>query len=69
VTVSRLEALADTVTVLRDGCVVRTGQAREETPGRLVSAMLDWRLGLTFSRRRCLTARSDVDSVAPLSIC
>ena len=33
-------ALADTVTVLRDGRVVRTGPTAAETEGRLVSAML-----------------------------
>ena len=41
-------ALADTVTVLRDGRVVRTAPAGEETPERLVAAMLGRRLELTF---------------------
>jgi ABC-type sugar transport system ATPase subunit len=41
-------ALADTVTVLRDGRLVRTGAAESETPDRLVSAMLGRRLDLTF---------------------
>jgi ABC-type sugar transport system ATPase subunit len=45
-------ALADTVTVLRDGQVVRTGTASEETPERLVSAMLGRRLELTFPDKR-----------------
>lgn len=40
--------LADTVTVLRDGRVVRTAPAAEETPERLVSAMLGRRIDLTF---------------------
>jgi ABC-type sugar transport system ATPase subunit len=41
-------ALADTVTVLRDGRLVRTGSAAEETPDRLVSAMLGRAMDLTF---------------------
>jgi simple sugar transport system ATP-binding protein/ribose transport system ATP-binding protein len=41
-------ALADTVTVLRDGRLVRTAPAGSETPDRLVSAMLGRRLDLTF---------------------
>jgi ABC-type sugar transport system ATPase subunit len=41
--------LADTVTVLRDGKVVRTAPTSEETPERLVAAMLGRSLVLTFS--------------------
>ena len=41
-------AVADTVTVLRDGRVVRTGPSAEETPQRLVSAMLGRSVDLTF---------------------
>ena len=41
-------ALADTVTVLRDGRRVRSGPADEETPGRLVTAMLGRSLDLAF---------------------
>ena len=40
--------LADTVTVLRDGQVVRTAPAQEESPQRLVSAMLGRSIELTF---------------------
>jgi len=40
--------VAETVTVLRDGRVVRTAQAAEETPQRLVSAMLGRSVDLTF---------------------
>jgi simple sugar transport system ATP-binding protein/ribose transport system ATP-binding protein len=40
--------VADTVTVLRDGRVVRTAPAAEETPQRLVSAMLGRSVDLTF---------------------
>jgi simple sugar transport system ATP-binding protein/ribose transport system ATP-binding protein len=40
--------LADTVTVLRDGRLVRTGPSTAETPERLVAAMLGHRLDLTF---------------------
>jgi simple sugar transport system ATP-binding protein/ribose transport system ATP-binding protein len=40
--------LADTVTVLRDGRLIRTSAAEEETPERLVLAMLGRTMGLTF---------------------
>jgi ABC-type sugar transport system ATPase subunit len=40
--------LADTVTVLRDGAVVRTGAAAEATPSKLVTAMLGRSVDLTF---------------------
>ena len=40
--------LADTVTVLRDGRLIRTSAATEETPERLVLAMLGHTMGVTF---------------------
>jgi ABC-type sugar transport system ATPase subunit len=40
--------LAETVTVLRDGRVVRTSPARRETPELLVTAMLGRTVGLAF---------------------
>lgn len=41
-------SLADTVTVLRNGIVVRTSPAREETPESLVTAMLGRAMTLAF---------------------
>src|SRR4051812_5647519 len=41
-------AVADTVTVLRDGRLVQTTPAAEQTPDRLVTAMLGRPLDLTF---------------------
>ena len=41
-------SLADTVTVLRNGIVVRTSPAREETPESLVTAMLGRTMTLAF---------------------
>jgi ABC-type sugar transport system ATPase subunit len=41
-------ALADTVTVLRDGRLVRTATASDETPHTLVDAMLGRSMELTF---------------------
>jgi ABC-type sugar transport system ATPase subunit len=41
-------AIADTVTVLRDGKLVQTTPAADETPDRLVTAMLGRPLDLTF---------------------
>jgi ABC-type sugar transport system ATPase subunit len=43
--------LVDTVTVLRDGRVVRTAAAAEETPERLVNAMLGRSMDLTFPEK------------------
>jgi ribose transport system ATP-binding protein len=43
--------VADTVTVLRDGRVVRTGAAAEGTPQKLVSAMLGRSVELTFPEK------------------
>jgi len=40
--------LADTVTILRDGRVVRTGPASEETEATLISGMLGRSIGHTF---------------------
>jgi ribose transport system ATP-binding protein len=44
-------ALVDTVTVLRDGKLVRTAPAAEETPERLVSAMLGRSMELVFPEK------------------
>jgi ABC-type sugar transport system ATPase subunit len=44
-------ALADTVTVLRDGKLVRTSPTADETPDKLVSAMLGRPLDLTFPEK------------------
>jgi len=41
-------SLADNVTVLRDGRIVRTSAAKDETPERLVSGMLGRALDLAF---------------------
>jgi len=43
--------LADTVTVLRDGRLIRTSPAADETPERLVLAMLGRTMGLTFPEK------------------
>jgi ABC-type sugar transport system ATPase subunit len=43
--------LVDTVTVLRDGRIVRTSPAAEETPERLVQAMLGRSLELAFPEK------------------
>jgi ABC-type sugar transport system ATPase subunit len=40
--------LADTVSVLRDGRLIRTSEAANETPERLVTAMLGRTMGLAF---------------------
>jgi simple sugar transport system ATP-binding protein/ribose transport system ATP-binding protein len=45
-------ALADAVTVLKDGALVRTGPASAETPATLVEAMLGHALELTFPPKR-----------------
>jgi rhamnose transport system ATP-binding protein len=47
-------ALADTVTVLRDGKLVRTSPTADETPDTLVSAMLGRALDLTFPDKASL---------------
>jgi ribose transport system ATP-binding protein len=44
-------ALADTVTVLRDGSLIRTGATATETPASLVTAMLGRALELTFPEK------------------
>jgi simple sugar transport system ATP-binding protein/ribose transport system ATP-binding protein len=43
--------LADTVTVLRDGRLIRTSASADETPEQLVLAMLGRTLGLTFPEK------------------
>ena len=45
-------ALADTITVLRDGQVVRTGPAAAETEDTLVAAMLGRSVGRTYPEKR-----------------
>jgi ABC-type sugar transport system ATPase subunit len=45
-------ALCDTVTVLRDGAVVRTAPSARETPESLVTAMIGRSLETTFPERR-----------------
>ena len=44
-------ALADTVTVLRDGRRMQTSPSSNETPERLVVAMLGATIGLTFPEK------------------
>jgi simple sugar transport system ATP-binding protein/ribose transport system ATP-binding protein len=44
--------LSDTVTVLKDGSLVRTSPAHEETPAKLVTGMLGRTLDVTFPDRR-----------------
>ena len=53
-------ALADTVTVLRDGRLVQTTAAASETPDRLVSAMLGRPLDLTFPDKAPLAPTAPV---------
>jgi rhamnose transport system ATP-binding protein len=56
--------LADTVTILKDGAVVRTTPAPAETPESLVLAMLGTRRDLAFPERR----RPAVDAPVVLSV-
>src|SRR5436853_5393440 len=53
-------ALADTVTILRDGRRVRSGPAADETPGRLVTAMLGRSLDLAFPEKVAPPAQAPV---------
>jgi ABC-type sugar transport system ATPase subunit len=57
--------LADTVTVLRDGRVVRTRAAKEETSATLVEAMLGRSMGLAFPKKRLPAQTAEVT----LSVC
>jgi simple sugar transport system ATP-binding protein/ribose transport system ATP-binding protein len=57
---SEVLSLADTVTVLRDGRIVRTSAARDETPERLVNAMLGRSLDLAFPERVPVAADAPV---------
>ena len=62
--------LADTVTILRDGRVVRTSAAADETEDSLVSGMLGRSLGGIYPKRRPAPAQAPVilrvrDLVAP----
>ena len=43
--------LADTITILRDGALVRTGPASDETPASLIEAMLGRSIGSVFPPR------------------
>ena len=52
--------LADEVTVLRDGQVVRTTPARDQTEATLLNAMLGRSLGATFPARRPVPADAPV---------
>jgi simple sugar transport system ATP-binding protein/ribose transport system ATP-binding protein len=49
---SEVLALADTVSILRDGALVRTGPAAAETEATLIEAMLGRSLGSVFPPRR-----------------
>jgi simple sugar transport system ATP-binding protein/ribose transport system ATP-binding protein len=53
-------ALADTVTVLRDGHLVQTTAAAEQTPAKLVTAMLGRPLDLTFPDKQPPPAEAPV---------
>jgi ABC-type sugar transport system ATPase subunit len=53
-------ALADTVTVLRDGRIIRTAPAAEETADRLVAAMLGRSMDLNFPEKNELAADAPV---------
>jgi len=62
--------LADTVTVLRDGRLIRTAPARDETEASLIEAMLGRGLGSVFPDRRPVADDAEVvlavaDLVAP----
>lgn len=52
--------LADEVTVMRDGAVVRTSDARMETPASLVTGMIGRELDLAFPPRKSLRADAPV---------
>ena len=63
-------ALADTITILRDGKVVRTGPATTETEESLVSAMLGRSVGRTYPTKSVPPAEAPIalsvrDLVAP----
>jgi ABC-type sugar transport system ATPase subunit len=53
-------ALADTVTVMRNGRVVRTAPSANETPDSLVTAMLGQPQGLSFPPRQPVRPDADV---------
>ena len=59
---SEVLALADTVSVLRDGVLVRTGPAAAETEASLIVAMLGRSLGSVFPDR----SPAPADDVAPV---
>jgi ABC-type sugar transport system ATPase subunit len=55
-----LLSVCDAITVMRDGRIVRTGQAGEETPQSLVKAMIGRELALEYPRRMPAPAESSV---------
>ncbi|HEY3726241.1 MAG TPA: sugar ABC transporter ATP-binding protein [Solirubrobacteraceae bacterium] len=55
-----LLSVCDTITVMRDGRIVRTGQAGEETPQSLVKAMIGRDLALEYPPQTPAPARSPV---------
>lgn len=59
--------LADSVTVMRDGRLVQTSPAREETPTSLVAAMLGRSMSLGFPERRPPKAAEPVFELKELS--
>jgi ribose transport system ATP-binding protein len=48
--------ICDTITVLRDGHVVRTGPAADETPATLIEGMVGRPIGLRFPAKRTVAA-------------
>jgi ABC-type sugar transport system ATPase subunit len=52
--------LAQDVTILRDGCVVRTARAADETEETMLNAMLGRSVGATFPARRPVPAQAPV---------
>jgi ABC-type sugar transport system ATPase subunit len=52
--------LAQDVTILRDGCVVRTARAADETEETMLNAMLGRPVGATFPARRPVPAQAPV---------
>ncbi len=57
--------LADQVTILRDGRLVRTAPAADETEETMLSSMLGRSLGTTFPARRPVPAQAPVVLEAP----
>lgn len=57
---SEVLELADTVTILRDGRVVRTGPARDETEASLIESMLGRALGQAFPNKQLVSEDAPV---------